>query len=427
MQESETIELKKSTNELKEGIISISSMLNKHNYGELYFGIKNDGLVVGQQISDKTLREISQAIANFIKPQIIPTISAELIDEKNVIKVVAEGSDVPYSAYGKYYMRSFDEDKELSPNQLKKLMNSITNEDEILIKESFKQDLSFKQFKSLLISKGLTVNDETFYSNFSLMNSSKKFNLMAELLSDSNNISIKVVTFRTKDKTEIVKRNEYGGKCLALAMDQVLSYVEAINDTFVHLTSHQRKEESLFDFPCFKEAWQNACIHNKRSKINPPAVYIFSNRIEIISTGGLPFDMTKEEFFKGISKPVNKTLQKIFGQLGYVEQTGHGIPLIINKYGEQAFEISDNFITVIIPFSKTNEVNTSSFKNELNQNQEKLFSFLQSKPESTIKDMSSYLYLSESYIKKLLEQLKEKELVERVGSNKKGYRRVSCI
>lgn len=49
-------------------------MLNKNGYGVLYFGVKDNGDVVGQQIGDRTLREISQAIANFIKPQIIPTI-----------------------------------------------------------------------------------------------------------------------------------------------------------------------------------------------------------------------------------------------------------------------------------------------------------------------------------------------------------------
>ena len=85
--ETEQIEFKKSTGELKEGIISIASMLNKHKNGVLYFGVRNDGEVVGQQIGNDTLREISQAIANFIKPQIIPSITFELVDDKNIIKI----------------------------------------------------------------------------------------------------------------------------------------------------------------------------------------------------------------------------------------------------------------------------------------------------------------------------------------------------
>ena len=38
--ETETIEFKKSTGELKEAVYSISAILNKHQHGELYFGVK---------------------------------------------------------------------------------------------------------------------------------------------------------------------------------------------------------------------------------------------------------------------------------------------------------------------------------------------------------------------------------------------------
>ncbi|HHT79715.1 MAG TPA: ATP-binding protein [Spirochaetales bacterium] len=64
--ETETLEFKKITGELKEGIISLSSMLNKNGHGVLYFGVKDSGDVGGQQLRDRTLREISQAIANFV-------------------------------------------------------------------------------------------------------------------------------------------------------------------------------------------------------------------------------------------------------------------------------------------------------------------------------------------------------------------------
>ena len=85
--ETELVEFKKTTGELKEGMISIASMLNKNGKGVLYFGVRNDGEIVGQQIGDRTMREISQGIAAAIKPQIIQTIIMELCDDKNVIKV----------------------------------------------------------------------------------------------------------------------------------------------------------------------------------------------------------------------------------------------------------------------------------------------------------------------------------------------------
>jgi len=45
--ESETIEFKKSTAELKAAVVSIAAMLNKHSRGEVYFGIDDDGKILG--------------------------------------------------------------------------------------------------------------------------------------------------------------------------------------------------------------------------------------------------------------------------------------------------------------------------------------------------------------------------------------------
>ncbi|NLX92608.1 MAG: hypothetical protein GXZ02_01865 [Clostridiales bacterium] len=70
--ETETLEFKKSTGELKEAVISIGAILNKHQKGELYFGLKSDGMPVGQDVSEKTLREISQAIYNTYRTTDIP-------------------------------------------------------------------------------------------------------------------------------------------------------------------------------------------------------------------------------------------------------------------------------------------------------------------------------------------------------------------
>ena len=417
--ETETVEFKKSTGELKEGVISLSSMMNKHANGTVYFGVKNNGDVVGQEIGDRTLRDISQMIASSVKPQIIPTITLELLDGNNVIKVEARGREKPYSAFGKYYIRSADEDRELSPAELRRIMQENENSDIIAIQPADNQNLSFSQIKTLFATKGLTVNESGFEQNLGFLNKNGQYNLMAELLADKNNISIKVVTFNGKDKSDIIKRNEYGFKCLALSMDQVLSYMEAINDTKVVLKSHQREETKLFDFAAFKEAWQNACLHTKWSQLNPPAVYIFSDRIEIISTGGLAEGLTKEEFFKGISRPVNAKLQKIFGQLGYVEQTGHGIPLIISKYGMQAFDITENFVNVIIPFNREfNDIQTSS--KPLNDAQAKVYNYLKDHPEATIKVMVSECNISDGYVRKILTFLKENGYVKHEGPNKNG-------
>ena len=109
-EETERIEHKKSTGELKEGVISVASMLNKHGEGTLYFGVKNNGDVIGQIVNDQTLRTVSQAIGNHIKPRVYPTIYKKAYGERDVVVVEFEGHNKPYLAYNIPRIRVADED-----------------------------------------------------------------------------------------------------------------------------------------------------------------------------------------------------------------------------------------------------------------------------------------------------------------------------
>ena len=60
--ENEKTEFKKSTSELHQGIESIASMLNKHGYGELFFGVSDNGDVIGQIIMDSTIKTVADGI-----------------------------------------------------------------------------------------------------------------------------------------------------------------------------------------------------------------------------------------------------------------------------------------------------------------------------------------------------------------------------
>lgn len=417
--ETELVEFKKTTGELKEGMISIASMLNKNGKGVLYFGVRNDGEIVGQQIGDRTMREISQGIAAAIKPQIIQTIIMELCDDKNVIKVTVEGDEKPYSAYGKYYMRTADEDREISPQQLRNLILSVA--DSIVNIEANNQQLAFDQLKTLYVGNNLTLRENTFKQNLNLLTRVGTYNLMASILADSNSYSIKVAVFRGRDKTDLIKRNEYGYKCMLVAVKQVLDYMEALNDTVVDVGGSLRQERQMFDFSCFREAWLNACLHNRWSRQTPPAVYMFDDRIEIISVGGLPDGLTLDEFYEGKSKPVNLELQQIMVQLDYIEQTGHGVPLIVSKYGKEVFDITENFITVTIPLNKAVKKNLQKAKEYvLNECDKKILNLIKENSYITVHELSGRIGIGMTTVTKHIRVLKEKDVVERRGSKKKG-------
>lgn len=82
-EESELIEFKTSTGERKEAVESICAILNKHTKGTLYFGIDDNGFVIGQkQISDSTKKDISRTISEMLEPKIVPTIEILNIEGK---------------------------------------------------------------------------------------------------------------------------------------------------------------------------------------------------------------------------------------------------------------------------------------------------------------------------------------------------------
>ena len=85
-------------------------------------------------------------------------------------------------------------------------------------------------------------------------------------------------------------------------------------------------------------------------------IEFYQDRVEILSHGRLIPEQTKEGFYRGQSKPVNKSLSTIFIQLHISEKTGKGIPTIVKRYGKDVFEFNDNSIVVKIPFNWINVV-----------------------------------------------------------------------
>ena len=80
--ETEYVEHRKSTGEIKEGMQSIGSILNKHGRGTLYFGTLDNGDVIGQQVGKSTLRDVSQAVGNDIISTSMPNRKCAKVREK---------------------------------------------------------------------------------------------------------------------------------------------------------------------------------------------------------------------------------------------------------------------------------------------------------------------------------------------------------
>ena len=151
---------------------------------------------------------------------------------------------------------------------------------------------------------------------------------------------------------------------------------------------------------------------------------MFNDRLDILSHGGLPSGMTKEQFFDGISKPRNATLMRIFLNMGLTEHTGHGIPTIVEKYGKDVFEIESNYIRCTIPFEQE-VIDKIGNKNVglnvgLNKTEKKVIELLIENPNMTSIELSEKNRCTKRTIERAFKSLQEKKMIERVGSKRDG-------
>lgn len=420
--EDEHQEFKAGTAQLDRGLKSLSAMLNRNYEGTVYFGVDDDGTVTGMEIGKKTLLEIRSRAAELISPRVILDIT-ELRDEENraYVKLHAAGTDIPYSCDGRYYIRTASADEQVGSDLLRKMLAS-GNTDLLSEVSSDSQNLTFKGLVDFLNARGLHASgSRTFLENFGLTNKDGRFNFLAWLLSDQNSMDVKIIRYAGTDKTVMDQRSGYSGQSLLITVMQILDYFRLIDTPRkIDLTTGLREEIPLFDLQSFREAWINACVHNNWIERIPPAIYIYDDRLEIVSYGGLPFGLSKEGFFAGTSKPVNNRLFNIFITCSLAEQSGHGIPQIVKVYGKEAFSFRDGMLIVTIPFGYIPDYVTARLTKEtaintLTRNQLSVLNYLKENPGSLLQDVAENCSLSLGGVKTIVYKLKQMNLIERKG------------
>ena len=432
--ESERMELKqKITDFLPKEIVAF---LNSDG-GTIYIGVNDDGSVCGLPKLDESLKKIADILENQILPDCrdFVELGTKYIENKHIIEIkVKKGESLYYiKKYGRSaqgcFIRVGSTCRSMTEEQINTVhIKYLDSKIKITEIESDVINPTFQYLKLLLTEKGFNINEKTFLQNLHLLTKDGKYNKMAGLLADKNEVSIKVVRFKGREKSDgIALRNEYGEKCLLVAMKQAFDYcVDVINETRVSFTKGVRNNIPLFDRDAFREVWFNACLHNNWADGTPPAVYIYTDRMEIISTGGLPQNLSREDFFRGISKPVNEELAKLFIRLDLMEQTGYGIPLVTEKYGKDVFEFLDFFLRVTIPFEfeldadGTLDDSQGSQKSSQKSSQ-KIIEMIRQNAEITTQQMADILGISRRAVAKNIAILQENGLIRRVGADKGGH------
>lgn len=212
--ESQTLEFKEQFNDsCKHTIVAFLS----HGSGVIYIGINKNGKPVKLDDIDAIQRDISNFLIDQVSPRCIELVKTSLEDVGGytIIKInVAQGDKLFYiKKYGLSvkgcYIRVGSTTREMTDEEIKRKYESTLtiSEKDITEIEAYHQNLTFAHMKNYLISKGFHINEETFAENYKLLTRNGKFNYMAEILADKNDIHINVMTFKGKDKTEYLKRD----------------------------------------------------------------------------------------------------------------------------------------------------------------------------------------------------------------------------
>lgn len=432
--ESEIMELKeKYSDTIAREIVSF---LNTDG-GTIVVGVKDNGTVIGVDKLDETLRKISDVITMQIEPNPQDEVTTEVkFDEQKplILINVSKGTKNIYcqKKYGfssnGCTIRVGTTCKEMTAEQIRiRYEQNFVDSEYMLKKRSSLNELTFRELKIYYAEKGFHVND-SFETNLNLKNEKGEYNLLAELLADKNNIPFIFVKFQGSNKASISERNDFGYGCILTTYTKIKNKLVAENTCLSNTTVRPRVDKYLYDIDCVDEALLNAIVHNDWT-ITEPQISMFYNRIEILSHGGLPRGMTKKQFFEGISKPRNVTLMRIFLSMNLVEHTGHGVPTIVEKYGENAFEIEDNYIKCTIPFDT--EVMEYRIQNGglpqngglnggLKPSDKKVLGHILISPDDTAAQIAEKCGIGKRTVERSLASLQENGLIERIGGKRDG-------
>ncbi len=447
--ETETVEFKKTTGELPAALVSISAILNKHQKGILYFGVLDNGKVIGQQVGDNTIRDITNNINNKIKPKIRPKVYKSILDEKELIIVEFEGEKVPYSADGRYYMRVGDEDQKLEPDELNDLFKkfgrnipweeqdsgkTIEDIDEETLVNFIQKANKIGRIKEDYIDKETTLKN----LNLVLKNGNLK-NAGFVLFGKQPQLLLRCAIFAGNDKTTILDMKDYVGNIFELVSNGMLYISEHIMWVSNFKTGKtNRVEIPEIPLDAIREALWNSFCHRDWDNQFDNHIAIFKDRIEIDSPGSFYSDSPLEDYIelKASSKLRNPLIAKIIYLSGEIETWGTGIRKISNlckslnvKY-EYYIAKSDVFVCFyrktsdeLIEVTKVDmgeEKRYETLRN-IDKNEKEVLLLISENPNITQSEVSLKMNYSKRGIEKIIRKLKDKGLIERVGSNKSGY------
>ena len=216
---------------------------------------------------------------------------------------------------------------------------------------------------------------------------------------------------------------------------------------FISYEGIHRKETFFFPREAFRELLLNAVIHRDYMTPTPIQIRVYAHKIRIWNFGKMPTSVPVNQLFKPhSSEPRNPNIANVFFKAGYVESWGRGYKNIIDicelrKAKLPIPEDNSGGLVVECPPSKqyldaekkqgkmiTEELEPN--KNvgiNVGINEKKALEIIKNNPTTSATDIAQKLSISQRQAERIFAQLKEKHLIERLGSRKNGYWKVNDV
>lgn len=413
--------------------------------GKIYIGCDDSGNAIGTPNSHKLLEDIP----NKIRDALGIVVGVNLLNDKDkeYIEIDVPPYPIGISCKGIYYYRSGSTRQVLTGPALEAFLMRKRGAtwDNLPLPAFSLEDVNDEllgRFKQWGIKKGRidqSVLDEPkkiLMEKLHLMNGSYLTNAAMLLFSKEPEkwqlgAYIKLGYFETD--ADLLYQDEIHGSIL----EQIDKVVELVHLKYmkakISYVGMQRIERYFVPEEALREAILNAICHKQYQSGVPVQISIYEDRLYIANCGCLPENWTQENLMqKHASRPYNPNIAHVLYLAGFIESWGRGIEKICSSCEREGLPLPDYTINpgdIMIVFkapkdrivhSVTREV-TEKVTDQLTDTELQILELIEEDPAYTSSVLAEKLSLSRKTIALWLKKLKEKNIIERIGSDRKGY------
>lgn len=440
--EADTLEFKQSTAQLPRVGETLCAFLNAGG-GSVVIGVRPDGKLVGQQVSDKTHQDIATMFRRLEPPasvEIEPIALPETDRQAIVLRAVPAGEAVPFTYDGRPYRRIGTTTSLMPQEQYQRLLlermhsrrrwenmpaSGITIDDldqeEILrtvragIAAGRLPESTPTEPTDILDRLGLRVDGELLNGAVVLYGT--------RFLSDFPQCQLRMARFKGITKAEFLDNRQIYGHSFALLYEAMLFLGRHLPVAGRFEPGRlERIDEPLFPLAALREALVNAFCHRDYASAGGAiSMAIYDDRLEIWSDGTLPFGLRVDDLKRDHpSRPRNPLIAETFYRRGLFERWGRGTQMIVERCvqaGHPEPEFVERAGAVGVRFLPSSYIAPHRVAYDLTGRQREILQVLAQRPAMPLREIRSRLASSpsERTLQQELAYLRQLGLIESGG------------